>query len=368
MITQMNLETPDADLSLNSGSLSPQARFALLSAYTTEEREFRCLKPDAKAPYPKEWDDFYKQCCEYRKLTVRVYHVAGCPVPIYVPEEYAVQLDEVRNLRFTAWPEVEPDSGTSAYADMIAARGVLAPHPLRTRMMPEHAAEFLSLLPIPEYFDSVTIFGCENPGDVKDRIDNNNNGICSAASVTSDRLVLFWKWANPDCTWANLAHEWTHIFEKRFPIPMFSNSITVEGFSWLPDWYALASKSEHLAIFAQQVMSIDVAWFRKVVTKFAPTRSFVWACRFSEMLDTVVVTDQNREMLTKWRNRVSFIKAVAENAAREAIAKSIKESTELLTTLFAQAAEAIVSVDTVDVSPSIMVDANAMQPLMMAAE
>lgn len=184
------------------------------------------------------FEDFVKHL-DHVQEPVRVYEVQGHSTKIVVPEEYARQLDEVRQLRLRneaptvydglpmdvkvklsdmarkgdarGFTKYMPASEVPKVIDVLDAGLKLAKHPLAMRALPEDLIPILDAVPVPGLIKEVRLNGGPNIFDRHSRIEYGAPKFASDASVTPDGKVdLYALDRNPRLTEVVL-HEWTHL-------------------------------------------------------------------------------------------------------------------------------------------------------------
>lgn len=202
-----------------------------------------------KPPGAKEasWTEFNK-LLEFKSRDHVVYQVDKLSTRISVPQEYAVQLNEVRALRLRAempesyrnlpesikskleaqaaqgdargFAEVLPPAEVTKVVAMFEARKALAVHPLRNRVLPEDVIPLLEALPQSQKITEVTLSDKPSFIDAFNRVEYDSPRFSSAARVGQDGHVIFSQAELNSSFTTYFSHELSHL--TKWGSPTFS--------------------------------------------------------------------------------------------------------------------------------------------------
>lgn len=202
-----------------------------------------------KPPGAKEasWSEFMK-LLDFKQRDHVVYQVDKLSTRISVPQEYAVQLNEVRALRRSAempesyrilpesiktkleaqaaqgdargFAEVLPPAEVTKVVAVFEARKALAVHPLRNRVLPEDVIPLLEAMPQSQKITEVTLSDKPSFIDAFNRVEYDSPRFSSAARVGQDGHVVFSQAELNSSFTTYFSHELSHL--TKWGSPTFS--------------------------------------------------------------------------------------------------------------------------------------------------
>lgn len=243
------LDIPLKDLALRlkpshtEGRSFLSVKDSLPSDQAAFNQKVAALKSDGEFTWEKFW-----QMTNPENRTVQVMQVDGHSARIILPQEYAVRLDEIRQLRLIAEkpsPFDQLDFGVRSRIGKSLAEGdatVLAPymtpkeisetipvmqarfklqeHPLSNRALPEDYIPILDALPNPGLIKEIVLHDHPNYSDFYKKIVYEDPGFKAAAVVGRDGQVSYFEPRRGQQNVINTFHEWSHL--TKWSSPEFS--------------------------------------------------------------------------------------------------------------------------------------------------
>jgi len=167
------------------------------------------------------WETFANDVLQRKHEPVRLYTVEGLTTRIVVPEGYARELDQVRNLRLLAQGKGAAATAPEDLVGRVEAEMALEKHPYGYRMLPEEFIPYLEALPDRTAVKRLLVLPDANPADPYFRQIYSPN-FWSSASASEDGLLTFYakernlpgsNWIN----WLEMGHEAAHVYKARYP-------------------------------------------------------------------------------------------------------------------------------------------------------
>jgi hypothetical protein len=230
---------------------------------------------------------------------------------IVVPEEYATQLDEVRNLHLTA-------NGSDATA-AAAARDSLAQNPFRNRTLPEHAQLALQRLPDSGANTRVTLLDEANPMDPWYRTQYKNPNFVSAASTDSHGNVSLYRSEWGSRVFDNVNHEWAHGLPKNQPFvaQLHQTAVRFEN-GPVSDSYA-KEVGERLPVHIEDLLSKD-GDYAVMAGRERPIETSILARGLAK---TMAETNTPGSINSELQSRLNDIRTTFEPEARAKLAEGL---------------------------------------------
>ncbi len=252
----------------------------------TEPLEYRT---EQDGPF-NDYVDFIKRGIVKIPTAVRTYHAGEGSVPIVIPEEYAKDLDSLRNNSNELTPERQLE--------------------LQQRVGPSDVAEALVYLPDRSYFKKVIISDKPNPDDtwVTQDYKEGKEPFVSAMGVLRGEVALYKK--NKDVYFqGDLKHEWSHeLHDRHYDEPLswgFGNAVDLEKNEWSARDYMRRSKKDQFAVTGERMLGTDEAEFLEATEK-APLRSIFYMKALEKALQEVA--PENRSVAhDEYARRVSYV-------------------------------------------------------------
>lgn len=170
---------------------------------TSHEDIVTMIENRAKPGYKPTPSDPFENL-NYRPVELRVYEIKGRKAKITIAEDYAKQLDEVKNLRL----RVEK---AQSKEEAAAAARKLSEHPMSAKALPEDIAQLLEQLPQSNLIAEVEISGKTGVSDLYSRYKYGDKNFSAAAHVNEDGKVTL-RQPDIDSTLTTyLAHEISHL-------------------------------------------------------------------------------------------------------------------------------------------------------------
>ncbi len=275
-------------------------------------------KPGRSGPYA-DWQDFARRGIESRSVAVRHYTVAGHPGTfITVEEDYAKQLDEVRQLRIAA----EKQGGTrQEIKAQQEAEAKLKEHPLRGALLPEDVVQQLDQLPNRSLVKHVIIQGRPNPQDAWHSQDY-QPGFASEATADGNGVITFYGAQGASLS-RNMRHEWAHLLEGGCKSrASFDAAASVERDGFYQGSYPRRNDRENWAVHFEELTDHDADRFL-LFCKEAPVRSLVMAMGLRETLDAVPA-DQRSPHHKQLLERVKYVEEHVKPKAIDKLIENLK--------------------------------------------
>lgn len=239
----------------------------------------------------------------------RVYSVKGSELKIEVPEDYALKLDEVRELRNVASKSLIENPMEAA--KIWKARQDLAKHTYKDAMLPEQAARLVAESPNGKRVASVSLH----------QIHPEKAGQAGASDIT-----MFG--ANADAAGARtFMHEWSHVAdqERITETPgRFRAAAAVEKEGYYLIDYARKNDAENFAVnMGDGFLGESPSKLYEIAEK-APLRSVATALILEQELHAAPNKNPHEEQI---RSRIEYVKGKSVPLAKEDIMRRISNST-----------------------------------------
>ncbi|HEY9679681.1 MAG TPA: hypothetical protein V6C76_16885 [Drouetiella sp.] len=235
-----------------------------VTGYDTTTEPLRTAKIGAPKEFSSE-REFLENNVEVKDTPVRVYNVDGLETKIIVPEEYAKQLDAVRQFRLGL-------EGASPNGTQPIEPGLLG------RALPEDFIQALDSLPNRDMVRKLILSNDANPTDPILQQQTGNPYFESQAITDRDVVTFFKKDVDPHLG-DEMRHEWSHIARNQQPgqSSTFDLAAEYEGKNYIPRDRALDDKEEYQAVLmGEELLHPDAARFTEL-TKQVPLQSVALA-------------------------------------------------------------------------------------------
>ncbi len=215
-------------------------------------------------------------------VPVRVYRSPGLKTEVIVPEDYALKLDRVNELKQQAKLE-----GTAGY---LASRTLAEPQwaELAERMTPQDVFGHLQMTPRPSRFQRIVITDQRNPYDAWYASQHRQPGFRSAADSVFSLGETTWYGRERGPGMVNdMLHEWVHHEQKANPLDtaVFQIASRLENQSWPRD-YARAPEENFAITLGEHVLHPEGAKVSELVAN-APLRAAALGHGLQMMLQEV---------------------------------------------------------------------------------
>ncbi|MBS2007091.1 MAG: hypothetical protein JST01_08620 [Cyanobacteria bacterium SZAS TMP-1] len=238
----------------------------------THEEYVEALKkikaPDEELDINKHYYDHFG---EFLPISLRVYNVEGHSAKIVVPEDYARQLDEVRQLRqqndqpsaydrlnltekavvakamregdATALSQFMSQAEITQYLKVYSAGVKLREHPFAYRALPEDMIPILDMVPHRGFIKEVHLLDTRNDQDLFKKAVYNSPGFEAAATVGLTGIVEFYQPKYGTALYNTTMHEWSHVakWQSPFMSKLFDLSSVVDRVDLNTDHSATAA-------------------------------------------------------------------------------------------------------------------------------
>jgi hypothetical protein len=259
-----------------------------ITGYVQEIISIAEAVPGVEGPF-SGLEDYEARAVRHVDRVCRVYSIVGHEVKVVVPEDYAVKLDEVRQLRkrletLENHPEPKAD-------EIAAARKALSDHPYAKRVLPDDMVRYFDQLLYSVYFRRFMLLDQPNSNDLFVQLTWDRTFTSAAAAqfdgkeFTGD--IAFFRTERGQFVRVNVFHEWCHRLEHKMPgmFKLFGLALELEMATknWVPRPYAYRSYQEHWAVIGEELVDAE-AWRFKNVAENAPLRTAVWMKAFKQAL------------------------------------------------------------------------------------
>ena len=243
----LDIPLKDLALRLKSSHTEDRSFLSVKDSLPSDQAAFNQKVAALKSDGEFTWDKFW-QMTNPEKRAVQVMQVDGHTARIVLPEEYAVRLDEIRQLRLIAEKPspfdgldfaVRTQVGKSLAAGdatvlapymtpkeiaetipVMQARFKLQEHPLSNRALPEDYIPILDALPNPGLIKEIVLHDHPNYSDFYKKIVYDDPGFRAAAVVGRDGQVSYFEPRRGQQNVINTFHEWSHL--TKWGSPEFS--------------------------------------------------------------------------------------------------------------------------------------------------
>lgn len=278
---------------------------ARLTGFTRRTETYYLSNPDRTGP----WKDYaeFRACLIKEEREVRVYDVAGHTIKFVIDEEFARDIDYIRNLRL----QLEDP----ACRDEAARK--LDEHPLGKRALPEDFLQYIDRLADSSYFKDFWLLNYANPEDAWQAQVYKTDFKSSAAADANGDIISFARDID-EFLCSDIIHEWCHHLEAHHEVEKkaFRTAILLEqrvnGW-YVPSSYALRTFGEHWAVYGEKSMLVtDATVFENVYLRSAP-RAVAFMRAFKK---TVLAAGQNSSINAELLARCELVERLATPAAR----------------------------------------------------
>ncbi|MBX9685371.1 MAG: hypothetical protein K2X27_01640 [Candidatus Obscuribacterales bacterium] len=182
-------------------------------SFERDVRNLPRLKEGAELNDSVSVSQFERDAIEYKSEPVRIYEAEGSRTRVIVPEEYALKLDRLAELKEQSLRKDAVGEKARAELDTPEMRE------LSDRMTVAEAFKHAQMTPEPAQFREIHLLGTENPYDAYYRAKTGNADFVSAADTIFKRGQTNWykKDGGPSLL-EDTMHEWTHLFDENHPL------------------------------------------------------------------------------------------------------------------------------------------------------
>jgi hypothetical protein len=297
---------------------------ARLKGYKAETQVFDIPVEGVFGPF-KDWSDFRNRALTTEKRPVRVYEVEGHSAQIIVPEEYAVQLDRVRDLYKRAFCANPALSAQESLVDRSRAKLALLADPMNRRLLPERLIHFLDELPDRTLVKKIYLLNEPDP-DLQWFRSTYRPDFNAAADANPSGVIRFFFGDDGPAFRSILHHEWAHLL--RFDSPSkgtywFDQACKLEEDGFFVREYARKDNHENWAVHTgEELMALDLGRFYATARR-APLRSAVWARTIASQL-SYLSQGQRSVFDDKIVQRIEYLEREIVPKARRVLARISK--------------------------------------------
>lgn len=269
----------DKTLDITPKTLSAEERLAL-SGRLLRPRLIEAMmavpRQGVEGPF-KDYRDFSRRAVQEVKLPLREYEVAGHSTRILVGEEYARQLDEVRQLRHRIDSLESSGKSMSQQLELIRLKDELSRHRFGTRALPEDFIAYLDQLPDRRLVRRLIIVDGHSAEDAWMK-QAYKPDFTAAATASPDGDVIFYSPHRHAPLRDQLFHEWAHLVKFKFgnESQLFNIAADLEKGGHFSSDYARFSDHENFAVhMGEDMLHWDADTFA-LITDQAPLRSVIF--------------------------------------------------------------------------------------------
>ena len=298
--TVFDIKTPVSDLA------------GRLTGYQTSTESIPAAKPGA-LPNFESAKQFRNTSLEYQDTPVRVYSVEGHSTRIVVPEEYAQQLDAVRQYRLGLEGKSTQSNGTALDPDLLH------------RALPEDYIAHLDTLPNKDLIQKIYLSNEANPMDPYHQKQSSSSNFESQAESLDNGTVTFFK-KNVDASLGDeLRHEWAHQlrWQNQPESTGFDLATKYEGAKYQPRARANDGPEERWAVLmGEQFVNPKSAEFLRVIQQ-APIQSVFLADAVAKTLQSGSLSNVDAAAL---QARIDHVQNVVKPAVAKQLISDIRSS------------------------------------------
>jgi HEAT repeat protein len=269
----------DKTLDIKPKTLNAEERLALsgrLLRPRLVEAMMDVPRPDVEGPF-KDYKDFSRRAVKEVTVPLREYEVAGHSTRILVGEEYARQLDQVRQLRQRVDSLESSGKSMSQQLELIRLRDELTRHRFGTRALPEDFIAYLDQLPDRRLVRRLIIVDGHSAEDAWMK-QAYKPDFTAAATASPDGDVIFYSPHRHAPLREQLFHEWAHLVKFKFGNEgqLFNIAADLEKGGHFSSDYAKFSDHENFAVhMGEDMLHWDADTFA-LITDQAPLRSVIF--------------------------------------------------------------------------------------------
>lgn len=271
------------------------------------------------------------------KKDARVYKLIGHDMEIIVPEDYAKQLDVLRNLRQTASMSVAENPAQKEA--ILAAQVELSKHPLRNALLPEQLGQLIDELPNSRHISRLDLVEHGRIARLKDgslvialadaTTPSGNTTIGNVVAPATDGTarqpsIVVYIDGNLAYSLRNtIFHEWVHLTEEGDLWKTFQRAAKLEEDGHFQRPYAQENEHENYAVhFGECLLDPNPEAF-KGICKDAPFRAAVMGEILKEQL-AQVPENLRSPFHQQFLERVRYIEENVVPQARQIMSKNIE--------------------------------------------
>ncbi|HEY9870957.1 MAG TPA: HEAT repeat domain-containing protein [Candidatus Obscuribacterales bacterium] len=225
----------------------------------------------------KDYKDFSRRAVKEVKAALREYEVEGHSTRILVGEEYARQLDQVRQLRQRIDGLEGSGKSMSQQLELIRLKDELSRHRFGSRALPEDFIPYLDQLPDRRLVRRLIIVDGPSAEDAWMK-QAYKPDFTAAATASPDGDVIFYSPHRHAPLRDQLFHEWAHLVKFKFgsESQLFNIAADLEKGGHFSSDYARFSDHENFAVhMGEDMLHWDADTFA-LITDQAPLRSVIF--------------------------------------------------------------------------------------------
>lgn len=298
--------------------------------YENTTIKVRMQKPGVNPPDNLTSTDYTNNWTIEQETSARLYHIMSgdavirqheltaerlraMSTPIVVPEEYAQNLDRVRELRRTA--VLDPEKNPEQAEQILAMRRELFLSRYRDRLLPEHWGQFLDVVPNRQTIQELQLLDSHSPGDP--------DGIMTAATERSVGRVLYFGDHSgiPRDVRCTLLHEWAHTIEESQPVLQHAFEWAAKLEKFVGRKYAETNEHENWAVHLAEMMMDPNPELFLTFAHSAPIRTVL----LGEALRREMYSSQEHQSinLEELQSRLDYIDSKILPKARQEVMDSL---------------------------------------------